>query len=137
MGQIFNRISRIAKAKFSDTKEDFSASFLDSKSEEEELKRAIEELKKAEKEDFEKENKQSREESFDASKKMDIFLASKILDVSTNASFDEVKLAYKQKIKEYHPDKVAALGKELQDLAARKTASINVAFNYFKEKYSK
>ncbi len=137
MGQIFNRINRIAKAKLSDTKEDFSASFFYSKSEDEELKRAIEELNRAEKEEFEKENKQSKEESFDTSKKMDIFLASKILDVPTNASFDEIKLAYKQKIKEYHPDKVAALGKELQDLAAQKTASINVAFNFFKEKHSK
>ncbi len=136
MGQIFNRISRIAKSKLSEYKDDYvrTDSHFD---EDDDLKRAIDELSKQEKNENKSQSRKNNEESFDSSKKMDIFLAADILGVSTDASFEEIKVAYKQKIKEYHPDKVASLGKELQDLAEKKTSAINAAYNFFRQKHSK
>jgi hypothetical protein len=41
--------------------------------------------------------------------------------------------AYRARIAEYHPDKTAHLGKELQELAARKTVEINLAMEFIEE----
>ena len=51
-----------------------------------------------------------------------------ILQVSPNASVDEIKAAYKTLIRQYHPDKVETLGKDLRDLAEEKSKAINVAY---------
>jgi DnaJ-domain-containing protein 1 len=51
-----------------------------------------------------------------------------ILGVDKNASIVDVKKAYRQKMFEYHPDKVASLGKELRELAEQKTKEINSAY---------
>jgi hypothetical protein len=52
-----------------------------------------------------------------------------VLGVSENATEAEIRQAYLQKIKEYHPDKVANLGKELRDLAESKSKEINLAYD--------
>ena len=39
-------------------------------------------------------------------------------------------------LKEYHPDKVANLGKKLQDVAEKESKEINEAYEYFRKKYS-
>lgn len=54
-----------------------------------------------------------------------------ILGVNTTDSFDTVKQAYRTRIKEYHPDKVAALGRKLQQLAEREAKKINRAYEHF------
>jgi hypothetical protein len=41
--------------------------------------------------------------------------------------------AYHTRIAEYHPDKVAHLGQELRELAARKALEINLAMDYVEE----
>ncbi len=51
-----------------------------------------------------------------------------VLGVDKNSSLDVIKKAYRQKMTEYHPDKVASLGKELRDLAEQKTKEINEAY---------
>ncbi len=51
-----------------------------------------------------------------------------VLGVARNATFDEIKSAYRTKMREYHPDKVASLGAELRELAERKAKQINEAF---------
>ena len=38
-------------------------------------------------------------------------------------------------MKEYHPDKVSNMAKELQELALKRTKEINEAYEYFKKKY--
>jgi len=51
-----------------------------------------------------------------------------ILGVSRNCSPQELKAAYRRKLKEYHPDRVADMGVEIQMLAERKTKDINWAY---------
>jgi len=51
-----------------------------------------------------------------------------ILGVAADASAEEIRRAYQQRIAEYHPDKVAALGAELRELAERKSKEINLAY---------
>jgi DnaJ-domain-containing protein 1 len=52
----------------------------------------------------------------------------RILGVQPSATSDEVKAAYKRQMQQYHPDKVASLGKELRDLAEAKSKEINGAY---------
>jgi DnaJ like chaperone protein len=40
------------------------------------------------------------------------------------------RAAYRARMAEYHPDKTMHLGKELQQLAARKALQINLAMQY-------
>lgn len=56
-----------------------------------------------------------------------------ILGVNASASPDEIKKAYKKLMMQYHPDKVANLGSELQALAEQKTKQINSAYRFLRE----
>lgn len=51
-----------------------------------------------------------------------------ILQVSPDATADEIKQAYRRLIQQYHPDKVASLGVELRDLAAVRSREITAAY---------
>ena len=55
-----------------------------------------------------------------------------ILGVRRGDTFDEIRRAYRERMKEYHPDKVAGLGSELRELAERKAKEINMAFEELK-----
>jgi DnaJ-class molecular chaperone len=50
-----------------------------------------------------------------------------VLGVPPGASGEEIAEAYRERIKEYHPDRVASLGPELRELAHRKTVEIQQA----------
>jgi DnaJ-domain-containing protein 1 len=52
-----------------------------------------------------------------------------VLGANEMDSDEEIKKKYKQMVMQYHPDRVAHLGPELKDLAARKTTEINCAFD--------
>jgi DnaJ like chaperone protein len=52
-----------------------------------------------------------------------------VLGVPRIATRDEVTRAYKRKISEYHPDKVAQLGEEIRAVAERKSKEINAAYD--------
>lgn len=56
-----------------------------------------------------------------------------ILSVPETSTMSEITRQYKRKISEYHPDKVASLGKELRDLAETKSKEINLAYDYVKK----
>lgn len=51
-----------------------------------------------------------------------------VLEVGSGASLEEIKLAYKRKIRMYHPDKVAGLAPEFMVVAEAKAKEINVAY---------
>ena len=52
-----------------------------------------------------------------------------VLGVPASASRGEIIAAYKQKISQYHPDKVANMGEEIRDLADRRSKEINAAYD--------
>jgi hypothetical protein len=54
--------------------------------------------------------------------------AFQVLGVNESDSNEEIKKRYKHIVMEYHPDRVAHLGAELRELAAKKTTEINAAF---------
>lgn len=56
-----------------------------------------------------------------------------IIGVHKTASSKQIKAAYRQRMQEYHPDKVAKLGDELRELAEVKAKQINAAYNYLKK----
>lgn len=51
------------------------------------------------------------------------------LGVPQEATLSEIKKAYVQRLKEYHPDRVADMGPEIKKLAEEKTFEILKAFN--------
>lgn len=51
-----------------------------------------------------------------------------ILEVARGAALDEITKAYRQRVKEYHPDLVAHLGKKLQEVARREFDRIQRAY---------
>ena len=52
-----------------------------------------------------------------------------VLGVERGASQEEVKQAYRRLANRYHPDKVAHLGKEFQDLAEKRFKEIQSAYH--------
>ncbi len=55
-----------------------------------------------------------------------------LLNVSPDASWEEVQKAYKERMARSHPDKVAHLSEELQEKARELAVKINKAFNIIK-----
>ncbi len=56
-----------------------------------------------------------------------------ILAIDSSASGEEVQAAYKARMHEYHPDKVAHLGEELQKVAHRKAVEIQQAYEQLRK----
>ena len=56
------------------------------------------------------------------------FDAYEVLEISRSASGDAIKAAYRARMKEYHPDKVAHLGEDLQKLAHERSQEIQRAY---------
>ncbi len=54
------------------------------------------------------------------------------LGISSSASDEEVDLAYRRRISEYHPDRVANSAKEIRDLAELRAREANGAYESIK-----
>jgi DnaJ like chaperone protein len=54
----------------------------------------------------------------------------RILEVPEGATLEAIVRAYKQKISQYHPDKVENMGAEIRELAEFKSKQINAAYDY-------
>jgi hypothetical protein len=53
---------------------------------------------------------------------------SSLLELPPDAGVDEIRAAYRRLVGQYHPDKVASLGRELQELAEAKSKDIQLAY---------
>jgi DnaJ-class molecular chaperone len=51
-----------------------------------------------------------------------------VLGVSADASEEEIRRAYQDKMRQYHPDRVASAAPELQALAEKRSKEINAAY---------
>lgn len=133
MGQIIDRIFNIAKSYANDS--DLSAANRIINSDEDNLKNIIDELNKKEEPKKETFNyaKDSNSNRSNSDEKISNDKAYQILGLNFNCSVDEIKSAYKEKIKEYHPDKVQNLGQEIKDLAVRKTKELNSAYSLLRQ----
>ena len=56
-----------------------------------------------------------------------------ILGIDASASGEEIQAAYRARMQEYHPDKVAHLGEELQKVAHRKAVEIQQAYEQLRK----
>ena len=59
--------------------------------------------------------------------------AYQILEVSADASNDEIKKAYRDLAKKHHPDRVAHLGEDVKNAAEEKFTKLNAAYEAVKE----
>lgn len=57
-----------------------------------------------------------------------------VLGVPHDASGAKITQAYRERLKEYHPDRVASLGPELRELAHCKTVEIQRAWDVLRPK---
>jgi DnaJ like chaperone protein len=59
--------------------------------------------------------------------------AYKILEIDPQASDDDIKKAYREMAKKYHPDKVSYLGEDFQQAAKEKFQKVNEAYEEIKK----
>ena len=77
---------------------------------------------------------QDQRESSGQAKASEAFLDPyEILRIDSSASGKEIHSAYKARMHEYHPDKVAHLGEELQKVAHRKSIEIQRAYDQLRK----
>jgi DnaJ like chaperone protein len=56
-----------------------------------------------------------------------------VLEITSTASDEEVKRAYRDLAKKHHPDKVAHLGEDIRKAATEKFQQINLAYEEIKK----
>jgi len=65
--------------------------------------------------------------------KSDIAYYCRILNVSVDSDFEEVKKSYRELCKKYHPDKFASMGEEFAEIATIKFQEIQTAYDELKK----
>ncbi len=163
MGQIWNRLSRLAKTYLNDTS-DTSAAERILRSDDDELKRIIEELdnpksnehtaseqrQSHEKQNAQQQNayqqnayqnaqqqKQSQQNSQQRQRTspgaMTLIKAATVLGIRTDASVSEIKTAYKKKVMKFHPDRVANAPLDEQAQSKQIIVEVNQAYQFFQQ----
>lgn len=130
MGQIWDRISRIARATFNESSA-IGASERIIRSDDDELRRIIEDLS-SQKTGRQDEKQLPSTEYSDRNDEM-LGKAAKILGVAIDASPESITTAYRRKILQVHPDRVTMQNKEAQEAARQKTIELNDAYKLFRD----
>lgn len=65
-----------------------------------------------------------------------VLAALAVFELRESANFEQVRTAYYELVKSYHPDKVAHLGAELRRVAEVKTKEINSAYQILEKFYA-
>ena len=60
-----------------------------------------------------------------------------VLEITSSATDEEVKKAYRDMAKKHHPDKVANLGEDVKKAATEKFQKINAAYEEIKKQRGK
>lgn len=132
MSQILNRLYNFAKSHIN-YKDDEYKSYLNTDTESDELRRIIDELNNP------KQNKNSRQSGSKSTESQSsplnplIANAYKTLDLSPDSSIEQIKKAYKLKIKIYHPDKINGTNPEEKQKTIRMAQEINKAYTIIKQ----
>ncbi len=160
MGQIWNRLSRLAKTYLNDTS-DTSAAERILRSDDDELKRIIEELDNPksnqnttsdQKQSHEKQQNQNSQQnsqqrhntqsqnsqqqpprSRTSPGAMTLIKAATVLGIRTDASVSEIKTAYKKKVMKFHPDRVANAPLDEQAQSKQIIVEVNQAYQFFQQ----
>ena len=127
MGQIFNRIKRIIRTEWGQASYKGRNIF---EEEDEELRRIIDEL-----------NNDRTDEKSDSETKREYYsnpdvkynAACSVLGVQSDADIKEIKAAYKNLIRKYHPDRAHKLDEAGKSEAERKSREINSAYDYIRK----
>ena len=141
MNQLWRRAVNIAKSYLNDS--DFSFR-REVDSEDEELRRIIDELNSEKEQDKGQEQRHSQQQSQQQSRsggqagaarngEMTIADACRVLQVPANADVDTIKSAYKKLIREHHPDRVATKSEDVRERAAKRSREINSAYTFLKK----
>ncbi len=57
-----------------------------------------------------------------------------VLDIYESAAMDAIDAAYRRRMSEYHPDKVANAAPEIKELAERRARDINTAYEEIRKR---
>lgn len=126
MGQLFDRLKKFIQSELNHQEHDSYENY-------DELSKIIEELNNPNN-DFEQFNQfgSNRPNEKVDNGKMDLKKACQILEIPLDADLETIQNSYRRLIKEYHPDKVQNMGKEIRKLAEQKTIEINQAYEFIK-----
>jgi DnaJ-domain-containing protein 1 len=134
MGQLFNRIKNFVASEFNNKESIDNLSVSDS-----DLEDIVNKLNNYDNNSTQDNFKSKTEKTENSTstqqhQKLSLSEAYQVLEIDSNLTNEQIKKAYYQKIKEYHPDKVHNLGKDLRELAEQKTIIINEAYEIIKIK---
>jgi len=151
MGQIWNRISRIAKTYLNDTSDTSAAEHI-LRSDDDELKRIIDELdnpkpngqhtttaeqqqpyEKQQQSQHTSQQRQSQQRPRTSPGGMTLIKAATVLGIRTDASVSEIKAAYKKKVLKHHPDRMANAPLDEQAQSKQIIVEVNQAYQFFQQ----
>ena len=134
MGQLLNRLGRFFKSEIGESTAS-AESYL--RSDEDELKRIIDELNNPQSRKPNSEAGERKYNTYSAPKNSvpaDELNALRILGLGADANNAAIKSAYKKLMKLHHPDKSAGLGETAKAAAERKSADINGAYSLLRKR---
>lgn len=125
MSSIFERLKRIIKSKFLEEVATFNVGSSELFDEDTKLSEEIEQ-------EWKKYNNYSNDFKLKLDK-IQLSDAYRILEVSPDSTPEQIKQAYREKVKKHHPDLLQNMGQDILQLAVEKIKEINFAFELIKK----